>query len=132
MLISAGAGCVDGGGCDVGGGGCEGGGGGGGSDADTDGCVVKVAVFLSGIGGGPPPLTLGFCCTGGVAVACSVTVVAVASCLGDSSSWSSLGLRCGSSDSTPSSSAFWILFCRRCSFFNSSLSMLGSCGGGLG
>ena len=85
LLTSAGAaaGCVDGGGCDEGGGGCEGGG--GGSEEDTDGCVVRVAVFLSGMGGGPPPLAFGFCWTGGVAAACSVTVVA-ASCLGDSSS----------------------------------------------
>ena len=86
-IVAAAAGCCTDG-CD-GGGGCEGGGGGGGSDEDTDGCVVRVAVFLSGMGGGPPVLTFGFCWTGGVAAACSDTgavVTAAASCLGDSSS----------------------------------------------
>ena len=86
VVAAAAAGCCTDG-CD-GGGGCEGGGGGGGSDK---GCVVRVAVFLSGIGGGPPALTFGFCWTGGVAAACSDTgavgvVAAATSCLGDSSS----------------------------------------------
>lgn len=97
------------GGCE----GCEGGGGvsgGGGGGLSSLGSTVTTGVFRSGIGGGP---------VGGAG-------------FGGSSTGSGSSIF-GSKDSTPSTSAFCILFCLRISFFNSSFSTSGSAGGrGLG
>ncbi len=94
------------GGCEgweEGGGGVCGGGGGGLSSLASE---VTIGVFLSGMGGGPEGAA-GF---GGSSATAGSSIL-------------------GSKDSTPSTSAFCILFCLRISFFNSSFSASGSGGG---